>query len=265
MLTVFTSADRGYHPFVVPYLASVLAHNHNTTVELVIEDVDDFNEKNAEALTLVSAAFGEGSFLLRPGDFAKAGSHAIRFVEEPSVESEYVYIGDIDVLVLSEIPPVHLKQMDETGLPFSNLLRRDEPRRLTGLHFTRRDAHYPLPSVPIPTGHGWDEVLLTRQVESRGYPILKAEGAVRPMHGPHLSLRRAPLNPMGWDINPAYAESFKAFASSELWRKLIPLLDPKYKRLFLLLETAMVGRFKDVMGDYTSSLRAYCLWDGWNG
>lgn len=264
MLTVFTSANRGYHPFIIPYLSSVLSHNKGSAVELVVEDVDHFKTQNSKALALISDAFSEGSFLLRSGDFQKVGSHAIRFMEEPTIQSDYVYIGDIDVLVLSEIPPIHLKQMEKTGLPFSNLLRQDNPQRLTGLHFTRRDAHYPLPSVEIPTGHGWDEVMLTRQVEAKGHSTANAIGAARPMHGPHLSLRRAPLNPVGWDINPAYAEAFKEFATGDLWKSLVPLLDDKYKRLFLLLETAMMGRFVSVMEGYESPLRAYCMWDDWN-
>lgn len=263
MLTVFTSADRGYHPFIIPYLASVLSHNDDTAVELVIEDVDDFKERNAEALALIAGVFGEGSFLLRAGDFTKIGSHAIRFIEEPSSKSDYVYIGDIDILVLEAISPLHLKQMAETELPYSNLYRKDEPRRLTGLHFTKYEAHYPLPDVPVPTGPGWDEVLLTRQVESRGHSLEKSDGCARPLHGLHLSLRRAPFGPVSWGIHISHVEPYKKLVTSDMWQALLPLLDPNYKRILFLLETALTGRYQEQMEGLNSLFRAYSLWDGW--
>lgn len=265
MLNVFTSADRGYHPFVLPYIASVLTHNANTVVELIVEDAEGFKTENQEALSILNDAFDSSAFILRDGDFQKVGSHAIRFVEEPSLKPDYVYIGDIDVLVLENISSLHLKQMAKTGLPYSNFYRKDAPRRLTGLHFTEYSAHYPLPVVPVPTGPGWDELLLTRQVESRGHSLDKSEGCARPLHGLHLSLRRAPFGPVSWAVDVSHVAPYKKLAKSELWRLLLPLLHPNYKRVLFLLETALTGRFPEEMKDHNSLFRAYCLWDGWAG
>lgn len=70
-----------------------------------------------------------------------------RFLTEEPVfhEYDYVYITDIDMMIVREpitILEFHTKEMEETGLCYSNTPRGMEERgfdRLTGLHFVGRD------------------------------------------------------------------------------------------------------------------------------
>lgn len=64
-------------------------------------------------------------------------------------EFEYLYYGDVDILVLPEKNPLlnlHMKQMDKFGVPFSNAVRRDDngklTKRLTGLHFVNVKPYF---------------------------------------------------------------------------------------------------------------------------
>ncbi len=71
----------------------------------------------------------------------------IRFLDEdPSFKDyDYVYITDIDMMIVREpvsILDFHTKEMEETGLCYSNTPRGMEERgfdRLTGLHFVGKD------------------------------------------------------------------------------------------------------------------------------
>lgn len=87
--------------------------------------------------------------------------------------TEYVYIGDIDIIVLdSTIVDQHLKLMAKTGLPYSNRARGGPRAQLSGLHFTRYDAYYPVPDVSdIDITQEVDEALLYKIVQRRGLPI----------------------------------------------------------------------------------------------
>lgn len=58
---------------------------------------------------------------------------------------DYFYITDVDCMIMKEpisILDFHLKEMKETGLCYSNTLRKSEPQgndRLTGLHFCNKE------------------------------------------------------------------------------------------------------------------------------
>ncbi|WP_173995019.1 hypothetical protein [Agrobacterium tumefaciens] len=261
MLTVFTSADTKYEPFVLPYIASVLLHNKETHVEIVLEDAAAFRKKYAKAIKVLEKYFTAATFTLRDGDFSKAGSHAIRFLETPSKLSEFVYIGDIDILILQAITPAHLKHMNATGLNYSNIIRKEDPPRLTGLHFTRYDAYYPLADVEMPEGPGWDEVLLTKQVQAKGNELQLSDQWSRPLHGFHISLRRLPFGSPNWGLEPHFIGAYKNFTSHGVWVDLYPLLDPRYHRVSALLDTALIGRFPDEMAGWEGpTKKSISLW-----
>lgn len=58
---------------------------------------------------------------------------------------DYVYIGDIDYIIIREEPPLlqgHLQHCAQTGLPYSNMIRKNNSRRLSGLHFFKIKEYY---------------------------------------------------------------------------------------------------------------------------
>src|SRR5699024_7563425 len=59
-------------------------------------------------------------------------------------EFKYVYIGDVDFLIIREIPSlleVHQNHVQKIGVPYSNAIRPNS-KRLTGLHFIKVKEYY---------------------------------------------------------------------------------------------------------------------------
>lgn len=55
--TFFTAANRAYEPFVLPYVASVLLHNDDALVEIVLERPRQFEMENCDALEVLGDAY----------------------------------------------------------------------------------------------------------------------------------------------------------------------------------------------------------------
>ena len=247
--TFFTAADRRYELFVLPYAASVLAHNVDARLEICLHDADGFERRNADALRLLAEAYGDGRLLLRNTESVGVSPNSARFLETPKVLTEYTYIGDIDILVLEAVSDIHIERMDELGLPYSNQVRTGR-RALSGLHFTRSDAYYPV--VP-PDGnpHG-DEALLYALVTARGWAT-PPEGVKRPgVHGYHMSPNRSPLSPqadsrstVAWGLgrSEAHLSAYRALKQSDLWCELFPILDVRYRLLLGLLDLGLAWRY----------------------
>src|SRR5829696_4441298 len=203
--TFFTAANTLYEPFVIPYAVTALHHNADAAVEICVEDPARFKTANASALDVIARYFPD-RFLVRGGCFRGIRGASPRFLETPLLESEYTYIGDIDMIILEgDVTEQHVAHMAQTGLPYSNRLRPNTPR-LTGLHFTRTDAHYPL---VVPSDWNMmknDEELLYRLVRAKGLPLPAATDTFRPSHGIHLSVKRTPTRAPGagphWPTTP---------------------------------------------------------------
>lgn len=250
MLTVFTVANTNYEAFVMPYIVSVLAHNSDAVVEIALQNPGEFLAANREAIEVLDRHF-EGRYLISPGDFSRLPANTVRFVETPKLVNEYVYIGDIDILILEPIMSVHLENLKRTGLPYSNILRPPEYQALTGLHFSRWDAFYPHAPNARLDRLNTDEGTLYDLVQARGLPLPDPNERFRPVHGFHLSLNRDPRSAEGAGLtwggirNPEYALAYAKLRSSPLWLEIVPCFDEKYRRVLFILETMLAARFKD--------------------
>lgn len=243
----FTSANHRYEPFVLPYIASILAHNRDAIVEIVLECPDQFESANSDALEILNKRY-PNRFVFRSGDFVGCSPNSVRFLETPTHRAENVYIGDIDILVLGHVAPRHFARMHETGLPYSNILRKNG-RALSGLHFSRYDAHYPLPEIVDSKLKYLDEALLYQQVLAKGHPLPVDDGWQRSIHGFHMSLSRSPFGKPGWGLASEFFPAYKALRRSSLWQELTPLFDQRYQRLLYLLDSVLVARFHDEMAE----------------
>jgi|GEM_PF-1089380 len=198
-LLFYTYADRGYAMFAVPYVWFALVNSPDAYVEILLEDLAEFEATHAAAIEHLHRRFGD-RFLFRQSraviDDPHLSPNVVRFVEAPRTVAQYVYIGDIDLLITEDVLPVHLRLIEKHGLPFSNIVRPcttpDGERRLSGLHFCAYDLMYPLPSL-----EGIDVKLSDERVL---YLLMQRQGAMvpedfqqRPECGVHLSLSRDPL------------------------------------------------------------------------
>lgn len=239
----FGCANLKYYDFIPLHAASILANVRDTIVEIVVDDLDAYRAAHGAATHIVQAAFGPERFVVREVDWTVAWPghskrkrivpNSVRFVTTPATRTEYVYIGDIDIIVLDrKIVRRHLEFMAQTGLPYSNRVR-NRPQ-LSGLHFTRYDAYYPLPDLShIDLSLEGDEALLYQIVKLRGLPIQDKEGRPR-IPGIHVSPNRPPVGELlpdgrrtaDWGIHKWPAQ-FAMFAASPLMKRLRPALSPR--------------------------------------
>lgn len=250
MLTIFTACDKRYEPFVLPFIASNLAHNPDAVIEIALEDVRRFRSENAEALSVLTRYLGD-RYAFSSASF-NLPANSVRFIATPTRRSEYVYIGDVDILVLEEIAPVHIRNMARTGLPYSNI-KRPNKNALSGLHFSRWDAFYPQATAAADKGRiHLDEGYLYDLVATRGLPLPDPADRYRPVHGYHVSLNvdpRIPQKSWGGTRHPPAAIAFAKFRASPLWLQVSPFFDARYKRVLFTLEVMLGARFPDEMAE----------------
>lgn len=236
----FTAANQAYEDFVPLYAFSILSHVTDSAVEIAVEDTAGFYARHGAAAALLADCFGKNKLVVRNTrwtlpDRRRILPNTVRFITPPTIESDYVYIGDIDIIVLeTNLLAMHLRHMELTGLPYSNSVR-PTTMRMSGLHFTRTTAYYPLPDVSDLDLNGMnDEMVLYEIVRRRGLAV--QDGAwYRPIHGIHISPNRPPEQILdesgnvvvpGWGINP-YARQWQRMSANTEFRRLRPLLSAR--------------------------------------
>ena len=237
----YTCCNKAYEDFVPLFAASTLVHNEDFVVEVGLEDAAAFQDAQAPALALLAQAvgperlvFGDVAWTTPAGD--RLLPNVVRFVTTPRTSgTDYVYLTDVDIVVLdTNVSALHVEHMRRHDAPYSNMVRVGT-KRLTGLHFTEADAHYPLPDLSdLDLVRRNDEEILYEIVERRGTAIY--DGTYRPVHGIHISPNRRPTGQElgngqsvpGWGIN-AYVKQFRRFDESPLMRDLAPLLSRRVR------------------------------------
>lgn len=195
-LMFFTYANAKYHVFATLYPLFALISNPDAVVEIIISDYELFEKNYANIIKFYDEIYpSKVRFTpvtsvevknIRPG--------SVRFLKQPTLKAEYVYIGDVDIFIMESILNYHLDFMARHQSDFSNVLR--SKIRLTGLHFISYDKMYPVETPPntdlLRTN---DEVLLCKIMREKNlrFPI-NATLSERPVHGLHVSyFSRPPL------------------------------------------------------------------------
>jgi len=240
-LTIYVTANRLYEPFILPFIATSLLHNPHSHVEVGVEQAEETYRRYAAGFDYIQAHISS-AFSLSSVEFSGASPNNVRFLTPPKTRADFIYIGDIDILILESIASWHIQHMKETGQPFSNI-KRSGKKALSGLHFSKWDALYPLPDLSDltnPRTHP-DEALLYEIIARHGHEIPSEDKFKRPLHGFHMSLNRRPRK---WGIKDKSQQSFlqdrlqayKILRSDKVWTGLWPHLDISYQRLFALLD-----------------------------
>lgn len=212
----FTCATGFYENFVVPYVFFAQKHNRTSLFEFIVDDVVSFSEKHGESVAWLKENLDASILLREVAEMAvkPKSKNSYRFVMEPMSIADFVYIGDVDIMIMEDIFHHHRAVFDY-GLPYSNIIRRDGGR-LTGLHFSRYDAHYPLGYIDdLIEEETNDEALLFRIVDRKGllYDSARYRSVHpgRPIHGIHMSLNRLPFSyhkeRVGWGARYKWFES----------------------------------------------------------
>jgi hypothetical protein len=221
--TILTAALRSYDKYAIVFAASAMHSTRDTRIEIILSDKARFLAENKAALTILANYFGEERLCLSqiPELLSKAKMppHSVRFLFEPSVRTNYVYITDVDIILLEHnFLELYLQEMDQTSYDFANEVR-PRTKRLTGLHFTKWDAYYPVDAafVPMAAALG-DEELLYKIVSSRTVfnPGLLKFRVVPGMH----------ISPNRQRDDFEYIDAAVAFFNSPVWQELNSLVAP---------------------------------------
>ena len=239
-INFFTCCNKIYNNFIPLFILSNLYHNKDSFVEI---GTDDKNfEPTSKALEVLERYYGN-KFLIREVNFNhiehegkkyKMIPNSVRFINEPAMKTEYVYISDVDIITLqNDICDIHINNMKKTGLPYSNIVRplkntENEIKRLSGLHFSPYTNYYPIPNISDLYHTGvlnHDEGLLFKIVEKK-YPMFKYDESYRPVHGIHISLNREPIGKLGWGMD-SWKKQWLEFRNQNIFNDVEEVL-PKF-------------------------------------
>jgi hypothetical protein len=207
-----TACDPAYEDFIPVFALSVLINIPDSKVEIGVKDayeLPEYLKPYKDRLHIYKYHCPEG-----------VNASTIRYINNVTTKADYVYISDIDFVILDpNLVQTHLDRMKETGLPYCNGFR-EESRALTGLHFTKYDAYYPVDYDGIDIVNLQDEQALYQMVRKRIGRI--PMDFFRPVHGIHISPSRTITGEPGWccfdwfkPLWAAWYEKVRGFLFSE--------------------------------------------------
>jgi len=245
-VNVFTCCNGIYKDFIPLFILSNLYHNDECFVEI---GVDVLNYKPIQTSVSMLKQKYPNRFLIREVDFKgvtvddklyRTSPNTVRFYLEPKVKLNYVYISDIDIIVLvKNFHEQHITNMINTSLPYSNIVRQfkdDSLKRLSGLHFTPYENYYPIPEFNDLCKLNllsYDEQFLYELVKKR-YSDFKYDETFRPVHGIHTSLNRNPTDKLGWGI-PKWKEQWLEFSNTEYFKRIEPTFTNSIKNIIKII------------------------------
>ena len=149
-LNIVVYADDNYFKFVAPFIFFALSYNPKAHVEVILIDKDRFfNEYKRSIVELENIFKNHFSLVQDKLVDTKVIVNTRRFLHQSKINSDYIYIGDIDILIMEDLKSKHTSIIKNHKVPFSNKIRNpdEDYKRLTGLHFISKDAMYPLPNL----------------------------------------------------------------------------------------------------------------------
>lgn len=239
---IYSYADERYYKFVTPFIQFALASNPLAYVEIILEDKEYFLANYDKQIHALKYYHGSFSFTQSKFRDADIWPNTIRFVQNPETVAKYLYITDIDILILNNLLDLHLPTMRKHNMFYSNVVRRNcNPRRMSGLHFIEYDKYFPL-DVEKYNISGNDEAVLYSIMSQMHPDAINHAYDYRPAPGIHISLNRNPTSSMCWDYR-GFAGHFYEFIKRPDFRDLYPLLDIEIKHLLLILDYLYSDKF----------------------
>lgn len=225
-LLIYTVADPKYYEFAILYPLFAIISNPEAIVEIGIVDFPLFKWKYGHLLNFYEATYKDRIYFT-PVTRENVMANSLRFIVPPKQKAEYIYIGDVDILLTDDILTPHLNNIERNKLDFSNIKRPSQPNKLSGLHFIAYEKMYPINTpagIDLKTYN--DEELLYVMMEGKGYKIPTAsELSFRPILGIHISyFSRPPLATLttadkkvdfpDWEASIPALEKYRAFRFS---------------------------------------------------
>ncbi|MCS4177388.1 hypothetical protein GGP96_002113 [Salinibacter ruber] len=274
-LLFYTAVNKKYEHFIPIYCYFALRSEKKSLVEVGVQNKKRVEKENEAVLRILRNRFGN-RIKLTELDFEGILPGAVRFINEPVMSNtcKYVYIGDIDILILDDkIVERHLNNMSDYDVKFSNVIRRESKmNRLSGLHFAPTEVQYPLPNMrginynKETSKVGADENVLYKIMKRKGY-MVKREMSFRPTHGIHMRYKSPPFGKRRdhesvkmkfkeikdddvycpWDglEKKVYRKRFLDEMYKDSFREMYFDMDIKARNMINVLENACLNRFGD--------------------
>lgn len=182
----YVTANEAYHHYIPSFVISALLSNPDSLVEVAIDQFDIFKEKYGSIIEFYDRYFPKRVLLhklekskevlnLCLGKRHEANTY--RFVVPPYLKAKYVYITDIDVIILKNVKEHFLPKIKYYGLDFFNV-KRPQQERLNGqIQFIEYKKMYPPDLKNLKITHednqiGRDEHILYCMMKAKNYKIL---------------------------------------------------------------------------------------------
>lgn len=187
-----------------------------------------------------------------------------RLLHQPTTQHDYVYITDVDMMILREESPslleFHLGEMENEGLCYSNSPRKKEylgPQRLTGLHFASKEWYEKtiqerssylrlLSEGKFGENAIDDELMLMLICKNAGLSIPITKQLASRHHGIHLGTLRhyqykrhsknTRNQQLGLRISPKQAEQWLNFYNDKEFVKIVNAVSKKNREIKLELQ-----------------------------
>ena len=213
-LLIYSYANKKYYDFAILYPIWALQNNKNTCIEIALENLEDFKKKYNHLINYYYEKYPQKVFFTQINKrYEKIPAGTVRFISKPINKAKYLYIGDIDVIVLDDICSLHIPNIEKYNLDYSNI-KRKKLNKLSGLHFIEYDKMYPICLKNINVQNDIDENILFQLMKNKGYKIPDENICTfRPIAGIHISyFSRPPLRTLTTQDNevsfPSWYDNF---------------------------------------------------------
>jgi hypothetical protein len=198
------------------------------------------------------------------------GQAVSRFLQIPFSPTEFVYIGDIDVLILeAHITVQHVFNMKLNNLPFSNVRRVDDDGnledRLSGLHFSEWDSFFPQPKLTEEIYNSWSSEFTLFEIVRRNVGNFEIATYFRPIHGFHLSdklflFHNSSTHQIGI-TETSHVNSYLSMTKSNEWNGIKETFSPIYNSWLDLVDSTISALWQS--DDYLESVPTrVSMWNG---
>ena len=249
-ITAFINADHIYISFIPIFCASLLYSDkrNKTDIEIII-DLKKLPENIEKALDYLRTIYVHSKILIRYNMYRtfkkyailndkKVRKESVRWLIEPTIKNEYVFIGDIDIVYLIDnYYDNYLMDMFNRTSCYSNIVRLNSTR-LSGVHFSKWYCLYPI-LLPKKTDlMMYNENLILIRLKHLGVNI-DYQTRFRPIFGIHMSVNRDSVidkkRNVTWEVDGKKL-LWKKFTDSNIYKFIYPLLDEFVKQKIFLLE-----------------------------
>ena len=229
-----------YQSFLIPFAFFSLINNENSHVEIIVQDVKNFTKLFRDEIEQLKKI--NSNFLIRKSDFKKNKHipNTYRFFEIPSIEAEYTYITDVDIMFLEYDIVNKYKSFWSSGLPYNNIVRNKDSVRLTGVHMIKTKEYFTKEFINVQkkryeNDSGENDEVVLGEMCKKVFGLPDFSHRMRPIYGIHFSPNRGGNKTMDLVTNKNYYDKYISIKSKypklfefEIFKKLTSQLENEF-------------------------------------